>query len=77
MANVAAKAPCVIGQHGREEDRVRSVGRLLQIVGLGLPAVAILMQITDRLSVGKMLVLAVAALSLFYIGRILEGYARR
>ena len=49
----------------------------MQIVGLTLPLLAIVMQITDQLSVGKMLVMAVAAISLFYMGRILEGYAQR
>lgn len=49
----------------------------MQIVGLVLPILAILMQITDRISVGKMLIMAVAAISLFYIGRLIEGYAQR
>lgn len=52
------------------------MARLLQIIALVAPLVAIALQIMDRLSVGKMLVLAVAAFALFYIGRILEGYAR-
>ena len=53
------------------------MGRLMQLAGLTLPIVAVLMQVTDQLSVGRMLVMAVAAISLFYIGRILEGYARQ
>jgi len=55
---------------------LRAVGRFLQIAGLSLPILAIFMQITDQVSVGKMLVMAVAAIAMFYIGRILEGYAR-
>jgi hypothetical protein len=56
---------------------VRAMGRLLQIVGLVLPPLAILMQIMDQVSVGKMLTMCVASLSMFYIGRLLEGYAQR
>ena len=41
-----------------------------------MPVVAIGLQIADRLSVSRMLIIAVAAFSLFYIGRIVEGYAR-
>ncbi len=56
---------------------VRTIGRLMQIVGLVLPVLAILMQITERITIGKMLVMAVAAISMFYIGRLMEGYAQR
>ncbi|MBI2824864.1 MAG: hypothetical protein HYX69_09275 [Planctomycetia bacterium] len=55
---------------------MRGVGRLLQIAGLVAPILAIALQVAGQLSVGKMLVMAVAAIALFYIGRILEGYAR-
>jgi len=56
---------------------VQAVGRLLQIVALVLPLLAILMQLSGGLDVKRMLVAAVAALALFYIGRIVEGYGRR
>jgi hypothetical protein len=56
---------------------VQPVGRLMQIVGLCLPIVAILLQVTETVTVSKMLVMWVAAICTFYIGRILEGYARR
>jgi hypothetical protein len=49
----------------------------MQIVGLALPILAILLQVTETVTVGKMLVMWVAAMCIFYIGRILEGYARR
>ena len=55
---------------------MHAVGRLLQLAGLGLPVIAVMMQVADQITVGKMLVMAVAAFSMFYIGRILEGYAR-
>lgn len=56
---------------------MQSLGRLLQIVGLCGPILAILMQVTEAITVWQMLVMVVAAFSAFYIGRILEGYARR
>jgi hypothetical protein len=62
---------------GFEENRVQVVGRLMQIAGLIIPLLAILMQLSGGLDVKKMLVAAVAAISLFYIGRIVEGYSRR
>jgi hypothetical protein len=72
--NVAANGRLAVGAITKEM-LVRSVGRLLQIVGLSLPILAILMQVMDQISVGKMLVMWVAAMCIFYIGRILEGYA--
>jgi hypothetical protein len=59
-----------------KEEFVRSLGRLLQIVGLSLPILAIVMQVMEQVSVGQMLVMWVAAMCTFYIGRIMEGYAR-
>jgi hypothetical protein len=59
-----------------KEKFVRSLGRLLQIVGLSLPILAIVMQVMEQVSVGQMLVMWVAAMCTFYIGRIMEGYAR-
>jgi len=59
-----------------EENHVHSVGRLLQMVALAIPLLAILMQLSGGLDVKRMLVAAVAAISLFYIGRIIEGYSK-
>ncbi len=56
---------------------MQAVGRLMQIVALVLPLLAILMQLSGGLDVKRMLVAAAAAISLFYIGRIVEGYSRR
>jgi hypothetical protein len=54
-----------------------SLGRLLQIVGLVLPPLSILLQLQGAVTLGQMLLMLVAAVSAFWIGRILEGYARR
>jgi hypothetical protein len=53
-----------------------SFGRLLQIVGLVVPPVSILLQLQGGITLGQMLMLLVAAVSAFWIGRIVEGYAR-
>jgi hypothetical protein len=52
-------------------------GRLLQIVGLVLPPLSILLQLQGAVTLGQMLLMLLASVSLFWIGRILEGYARR
>ena len=41
-----------------------------------LVPLAVILQLAERVSVGQMLTLWVAGASLFWIGRILEGYAR-
>ena len=63
---------------------MRSVGRLLQHLGLFLPPIAILLQLAPgnardgtAISLGQMLMLLVAAVCLFFIGRILEGHATK
>lgn len=47
----------------------------MQMVGLTIPPLAILLELNEFISLGQMLVMLVAAVSLFYIGRIVDGYA--
>jgi len=54
---------------------MRSFGHYLQLLGLALPPLSIVLQLSGSISLGTMLVMLVAAASLFGIGRILEGYA--
>lgn len=56
---------------------MRALARGLQIVALFvmLP-LAVILQIDQRVTVGQMLTLWVAGASLFWIGHIVEGYAR-
>ncbi len=54
---------------------MRAVGRAGQWLGLVLPGIAILLELNRRISLGQMLVMLVAAVCCFGIGRILEGYA--
>jgi len=54
---------------------MRLLGRGAQFFGLVLPALAILLELNHAISLGQMLVMLVAAICCFWIGRILEGYA--
>lgn len=53
---------------------MRGIGRLGQFVGLGLPAVAVVLELNHAISLGQMLMLLVFSVCSFWIGRILEGY---
>ena len=55
---------------------MRAIGRLGQLLGLGLPVFAVVLQLGGRLLPSQMLVMLVAAVCCFWIGRILESYAR-
>lgn len=63
---------------------MRTVGRLLQQLGLIVPPIAIVLQLAPgnapggtAISLGQMLMLLVAAVCAFFIGRILEGHAAK
>jgi hypothetical protein len=58
------------------EATMRSFGRGMQILGLVVPPLAMVMQLSDAISLGQMLTILVAAVCCFGIGRIVEGYAR-
>jgi len=55
---------------------MRTLGRLLQILALLMPPLSIMLQLQDALPLGSMLVMLIAAVALFYIGRLVEGFAR-
>jgi hypothetical protein len=55
---------------------MRPFGRALQYVGLGLPPLAMIMQLSESITLGQMLTMLLAAVCCFGIGRIIEGYAR-
>ena len=54
---------------------IRVIGKAGQWLGLTVPAVAVLLELNHRISLGQMLMMLVAAVCCFWIGRILEGYA--
>ena len=59
---------------------MKQLGKLLQLFGLSLLPVAILMQLGDLLGrpigIDQMLIMMVAGVAAFYLGRLIEGYAR-
>jgi hypothetical protein len=59
----------------QEHRRMRLIGQLGQRLGLVIPAIAIVLELNHAISLGQMLMLLVAAVCLFGIGRILEGYS--
>jgi hypothetical protein len=54
-----------------------AIGRFGQFLGLSIPAVAVLLELNHTITLGQMLVMLVAAICCFWIGRIIEGYGRR
>ena len=54
---------------------MKAIGRLGQLAGLVLPALAVVLQLNNSITTGPMLVMLVFAACCFWLGRILEGYA--
>lgn len=55
---------------------MRALARLMQLVGLTLLPLSIVLELSsDRFGTAQMLIMLVAGISAFYIGRILEGYS--
>lgn len=54
---------------------MRTVGQLLERLGLFLPLVAIVLQLLAAITLRDMLIMLVAAVAMFYLGRLIEGYA--
>jgi hypothetical protein len=55
---------------------VKSFGRLLQVIGLTVPPLSIIMQLMNAIKANQMLVMLVASVCAFLLGRLIEGYAR-
>ena len=55
---------------------MRSIGRGLQLIGLGAPPLSILLQLSGAIDLKQMLAILVASVCLFGIGRIVEGYSK-
>lgn len=62
---------------GKGQHLMRTIGRLGQWIGLALPAVAVMLELGRRISLGQMLMLLVFSVCCFWIGRIVEGYGGR
>ena len=55
---------------------LRLIGQSAQRLGLIFPAFAIILELNHAISLGQMLIMLVASICLFGIGRILEGYGQ-
>ena len=55
---------------------MRLIGQTSRRLGLLLPAFAIILELNHTISLGQMLMMLVASVCLFGIGRILEGYGQ-
>ncbi|NQW46140.1 MAG: hypothetical protein HQ464_00060 [Planctomycetes bacterium] len=53
-----------------------ALGRFGQLLGLAIPLLAVLLELNRTISLGQMLVMLVAAVCCFWIGRITSAYAR-
>jgi hypothetical protein len=54
-----------------------TIGRQLQFFGLAVLPLAMVLQLAEKITVGQMIVMATMGFSAFWIGRIVEGYAKR
>ena len=55
---------------------MKAVGRLGQFLGLSIPALAVIMELSGRITSGPMLGMLVFSICCFAIGLILEGYSQ-
>jgi hypothetical protein len=51
------------------------LARLLQIVGLAIPPLAIFAQLSNSITLGQMLGFVVVAICVFYVGNLLQRYS--
>ncbi len=55
---------------------MRAFGRLLQLLGLLIPPLAVVLQLAEAIDVRLLLTMWVAAMCIFWIGRLIEGYGK-
>lgn len=56
---------------------MRSFARLLQLIGLMALPLGMVLQLGNSISLGQMLLVMIAGASAFWIGWIVEGYAKK
>jgi hypothetical protein len=54
---------------------MNSVARVLQVIGLTIPLLAILAQLMERITLSQMLGFLVAAMAIFGIGHLMQRYS--
>jgi hypothetical protein len=55
--------------------RMLPVARLLQLAGLAIPPLAIIAQLSNRISLGQMLGFLVVSIAVFGIGYLMQAYS--
>jgi len=55
---------------------MQGIGRVMQRIGLFVPLLAIVLQLAESVTLGQMLAMLGMSICLFWIGRIVEGYAK-
>lgn len=55
---------------------MRTIGRLAQLIGLTLPALAVVLELNGRIGSRPMLVMLLFSVACFWLGRIVEGYSQ-
>ena len=60
---------------------MKALGQFLQVAGLLILPLSMVMQLTDmlgrRIHLSEMVIMLVAGVAAFYLGRLIEGYAPR
>jgi hypothetical protein len=54
---------------------MRAIGRTAQMIGLTLPALAVVLELNGAITARPMLGMLLFSVACFWLGRIIEGYA--
>ncbi len=55
---------------------MRAIGRAAQMIGLTLPALAVILELNNAITARPMLVILLFSVACFWLGRIVEGYSQ-
>ncbi len=55
---------------------MQSIGKAGQMIGLTMPALAVILELNGSITSRPMLVMLLFSVCCFWLGRIVEGYAR-
>ncbi|MFN9369089.1 MAG: hypothetical protein ACK6CT_10055 [Planctomycetia bacterium] len=74
MTRVRGRFPCTRPRRG--EQSMRMIGRVAQVIGLTLPALAVVLELNGAITARPMLVMLLFSVACFWLGRIVEGYSQ-
>ena len=55
---------------------MRAIGRTAQMIGLTLPALAVVLELNGAITARPMLVMLLFSVACFWLGRLVEGYSQ-